>query len=344
MDTNQTNYGNEHHAYSSGATTYSTGRTAFYHRISWGAIIAGTLVALVTMLVLNLLGIGIGFGSINPVQEADPFSGLGTASIIWWVVSNLIAIFAGAYVAAKMAGVPSDSTSTMHGILSWCLYTLISFYILTTAVGSIISGVGSIVSSTLSAAGSGFEALASNNQQNQNQQNQSNLISFSDIQREASQILNSSQNATLVPDSIESVIGNVAQQVRSDVNISQQDIKNITQSVIFENGQLAENINRQDVINAVTNETNLGQQEANQVADILVREYNQAKQEVQQFAEKAKQQAEETGKKVAESASSAAIWAFVALLLGAIVAGTAGRMGKPTAVPVEHSRTAADVK
>lgn len=143
------------------------------------------------MLLLNLLGIGIGLGAINPMEEAQPFSSLGTGTIIWWVVSNLIAIFAGAYVAGKMAGVPSTSTSTMHGILSWCLYTLVSFWILTSAVGSIISGVGSVVSGTLSAAGSGIEALAGNQQDNEDQ---SNLISYNEIKREAERVLSSREN------------------------------------------------------------------------------------------------------------------------------------------------------
>lgn len=336
MDNRRTHYENENPGYTS-RTTIPTGGTPFYRRISWGAIIAGTLVALVTMLLLNLLGIGIGLGSINPVEEAAPFSGLGTGSIIWWVVSNLIAIFAGAWVAGKLAGIPKSSTSTMHGILSWCLYTLASFWILTTAVGGIMSGVGSVVSNTLSTAGSGIQALASGNQQNQ--QNQSSLINLSDIRQEASQILNSRQNAALVPDSIERVAENAAQTIRQEADISQQDIKNIAESVLFQNGKLAENINRQEVVDAVVRETNLSQQEANNVADIIVREYNQAKQEVEQFAAEAEQELEETGKKVAESASSAAIWTFVALALGAVVSGVGGRTGKPKTIPVVEAET-----
>lgn len=334
MDNRRTNYENENPGYTS-RTTIPTGGTPFYRRISWGAIIAGTLVAMVTMLILNLLGIGIGLGSINPVEETAPFSGLGTGSIIWWVVSNLVAIFAGAWVAGKLAGVPKSSTSTMHGVLSWCLYTLASFWILTTAVGSIISGVGSVVSGTLSAAGSGIEAVAGSNQQDQ--QDQSGLISLSDIERQVNQALNSRENAAFVPDSIERVAENAAQTVRQDANLSRQDVSNIAERVLFENGRLAEDINRQEVVNAVAIETDLSRQEANNVADVVVREYEQAKQEVDQFVAEAKQQAEETGQQVAESTSSAAIWTFVALALGAVVSGIGGRAGKPKTVLAEES-------
>ena len=325
----------DYNTYGTEATAAMRGGTPFLRRISWGAIIAGTLVALVTMMLLNLLGIGIGFGSINPVEEANPFSGLGTGTLIWWIVSNLIAIFAGGYVAGRMAGVPKGSTSTMHGILSWCLYTLVSFWILTTAMGSLISGVGSVVSGTLSTAASGVQAVASNNSNSQNQsnQNQSQLISFNEIKQEVDQLLSSRENVAYVPDSIEQSVTNTAQNVRqnlnSEVNISTQDIKSIAQQVLFENGQLAQNIERQEVVNAVANQTNLSQEEASDVADVMVEKYEAAKQEVNQFAEQAAQQAEQTGAQVAEAASSAAIWTFVALALGAVVAGAGGRSGKP---------------
>ena len=325
----------DYNTYGTEATAAMRGGTPFLRRISWGAIIAGTLVALVTMMLLNLLGIGIGFGSINPVEEANPFAGLGTGTLIWWIVSNLIAIFAGGYVAGRMAGVPKGSTSTMHGILSWCLYTLVSFWILTTALGSIVSGVGSVVSGTLSTAASGVQAVASNNSNSQNKssQNQSQLISFNEIKQEVDQLLSSRENVAYVPDSIEQSVTNTAQNVRqnlnSEVNISTQDIKSIAQQVLFENGQLAQNIERQEVVNAVANQTNLSQEEASDVADVMVEKYQVAKQEVDQFAEQAAQQAEQTGAKVAETASSAAIWTFVALALGAVVAGAGGRSGKP---------------
>lgn len=364
METRRTNHGHEPTGYSASTVT-PTGGTPFYKRISWGAIIAGTLVALVTMLMLNLLGIGIGLGSINPMQEAAPFSGLGIGAIIWWVVSNLIAIFAGAYVAGKLAGVPLGSTSTMHGILSWCLYTLVSFYILTTAVGSIISGVGSVVSSTLSAAGSGIEAVVSNSGQNQNSnqnQNQSSLISLSEIKSEVKQVMSSKQNSKIVPDSIEQRVSKVVpdsiqivtdsteqkvesttQGARMNMNnveyISDEEIEGIAKDILFENGKLADNVQRQDVINAITSRTNVSQQEANEIADVIMKKYQQAKQEVQELAAQAKQEAEEIGSKVAESTSSAAIWTFVALVLGAVVAGAGGRAGKPDTVPAVETET-----
>ena len=61
----------------------------FISRLSWSAVFAGVFIALAVQLLLSLLGLSIGFGSINPVEEARPFSGLGTGALIWWVGSRL---------------------------------------------------------------------------------------------------------------------------------------------------------------------------------------------------------------------------------------------------------------
>lgn len=141
-----------------------------------------------------------------------------------------------------------------------------------------------------------------------------------------------------MPDSIEGVAEDVRQDVE-EANITTQDIKNVAQAVLFEDGQLAEDIDRRDVVNALENETDLSRQEANDVADVMVNKYYEARQEVQQFKQEAEQQAEETGQKVAETTSRAAIWTFVALALGAVVSGVGGLTGKPHTVAVEEVET-----
>ena len=47
-------------------------RTIMLNRIAWGAVLAGVVAALVTQLVLNLLGIGIGAATLNPGTPDNP--------------------------------------------------------------------------------------------------------------------------------------------------------------------------------------------------------------------------------------------------------------------------------
>ena len=52
-------------------------RTLLFNRVSWGAVLAGVMVALVTQLVLNLIGIGVALAAIKGertiAQLADQF-------------------------------------------------------------------------------------------------------------------------------------------------------------------------------------------------------------------------------------------------------------------------------
>src|SRR2546421_10345994 len=63
--------------------------------ISWGAIFAGVVIALAVQIVLSLLGIGIGASTIDPLNQQNPGKGLGIGAAVWFVISSLIATFAG---------------------------------------------------------------------------------------------------------------------------------------------------------------------------------------------------------------------------------------------------------
>ncbi|MGB3778032.1 MAG: hypothetical protein WA960_06710 [Tunicatimonas sp.] len=331
METNARNSGRDRVDYTT-SNAYTRAGAALLSKISWSAILAGVLVSLVVMLVLNLLGIGIGLASINPVTEASPFSGVGTGAVIWYILSNLIAIFAGAYTAARLSGIPIPVISTFHGILSWCLYTLISFWLLTTAVGTIVSGVGSAISQTLSSVGSVVGGGQNSNGQSQ-QSGQSSSLSLDKITSEVKQILRQTDDPALQPNAIENTAENATQDarqaLRSGNTMSDQEIGGILQQLLYKGGNLVENVDQKDVANVIASRTDMTQEEANNAAETVVRNFNEAKQEAQQIAAQAEQQAKETAAKAADVASSAAIWSFVALVLGAIVAAAGGRAGRP---------------
>lgn len=72
-------------------------------RISWGAVIAGTVMAIIVMLLLQLLMLWLGLTAIDPAEEARPFEGIGTAAAIGYLVSTAIALFVGGLVAGRSA-------------------------------------------------------------------------------------------------------------------------------------------------------------------------------------------------------------------------------------------------
>jgi hypothetical protein len=116
-------------------------RTILINRVTWGAIIAGVAVSLVTQLLLNLLGIGVGASTLDPGSGDNPeASTFSIAAGIWWTVSGIIAAFIGGHVAGRLSGKPKGSTTGWHGLISWAVATLVVIYLLTSSVGGIIGG------------------------------------------------------------------------------------------------------------------------------------------------------------------------------------------------------------
>ena len=60
-------------------------------RISWAAVIAAVILALAIQLVLNMIGAGIGFSAIDPLQGETPSATtFSVAAGIWMVVSSTV--------------------------------------------------------------------------------------------------------------------------------------------------------------------------------------------------------------------------------------------------------------
>jgi hypothetical protein len=122
-------------------TTEDEVRTLLFNRVSWGAVLAGVVVALVTQLILNLIGIGIGAASVDATSGANPSgSTFSMAAGIWWALSGILAALAGGYTAARLSGQPTETSGPWHGLTAWALTTLVVFYLLSTSVGAIVGG------------------------------------------------------------------------------------------------------------------------------------------------------------------------------------------------------------
>src|SRR5690554_197854 len=165
-------------------------------RISWGAVLAGTVVAIMVMMLINLLTLGFGLRSIDPATEAQPFAGLGTGTTIGMIIANVLALFLGGWVAGRLAGEVRGLEGAMHGLLTWGLVTLISVWLLTTAVGRMVGGVASVVGQGLSLAGQGAAALAPGAAQAVEDALASQGVDLESIRQEAAQVL---EQTTQVP-------------------------------------------------------------------------------------------------------------------------------------------------
>lgn len=132
-------------------------------RLSWGAVLAGVVLALIMQLVLNLAGISLGFAGVNPRSSDNLGSEMGSLSrgtAIWIGVSTLAALFIGGWVAGHFAGTPDRVDGFLHGMLVWSAVTLVSMALLLTSLGRLLSGVSDLVAHALNLAGRAAQATA----------------------------------------------------------------------------------------------------------------------------------------------------------------------------------------
>ncbi len=143
-------------------TTTTMGNGPHVHRrISWAAIFGGVILVVAVQLLWSLLGAGIGLDTVNTNAGTTPAaSSLGISAGAWWVVSSVIALLFGGYAAGWMAGIESRWDGVLHGLVTWGIATLLTVYLLSSAIGGIVGGGASALGGLASAAGSGIKDAA----------------------------------------------------------------------------------------------------------------------------------------------------------------------------------------
>lgn len=127
----------------------ATDAPALLKRVSWGAIFAGAFIALALTFLLGLLGSAWGFRAIDP-QESSAFSGVGIGAAIWWIVTSIIALGIGGWVAGRLCGIPDKWSATAHGATVWAVVTVFTLWMAGSTVGTVLNTATSAVSGATS--------------------------------------------------------------------------------------------------------------------------------------------------------------------------------------------------
>src|SRR3954464_5805001 len=129
-------------------------RTIMLNQVSWGAVFSGATIALVMQMILNMLGVGVGLSTVDVASGDTPSAGtLSLGAGIWWVVSGIVAAAVGGYIAGRLSGKPSQSTTAYHGLIAWAVSTVTVVYLLSSAASGLIGGTLSTASTALGGAG-----------------------------------------------------------------------------------------------------------------------------------------------------------------------------------------------
>lgn len=313
-------------------------------RVSWGAVFAGVVIAFVTMLALNLLGLAIGLGTIDPVEEQNPFAGLATGAAVWWAFSMLAALFVGGWVAGRLAGIPRRFEAGLHGAVTWAVVTILSVYFITSSVGRLIGGATRMVAQGASLVGQGAAAVAPEMGSGtfSQQASQSRSDALQTVKNEAEQLLRQTGNPQLQPDNLQSEVqqaGNTIEESAKDVlthpGQAKQEINQMIDKLFAQGEDIANSVDREELVNVITARTGKSRQEANAIVDRWAASFDKLEDKADAMAQQAEQKAREVGDSVASSMAKAAFWAFAGIALSGVAGIAGGCVARPkNLVPV----------
>jgi len=130
------------------------GSSAVWRRISWGAVFAGRFVALALMIWFAMVGAALGLSIGGNGDGEQDQQGIGIAVGIWWLLSEVIALFVGGWVAGRLIQAPEALDAGLHGLAIWGVKTVLAAWLLLAGVGAVLGGATNVMQGALTGAGS----------------------------------------------------------------------------------------------------------------------------------------------------------------------------------------------
>ncbi|MDX1259036.1 hypothetical protein [Exiguobacterium sp. K1] len=320
--------------------------------ISWSSIIAGVVSFFALLITFSLIGSAIGFG-VTDVTSNNPFDGVGIGLAIWAILSLLISLF----VAGFVSGVTSSRAGLVHGFLTWSTSVILLFALLTFTTINTFQTVGSVLGTVGGAAGQGVGAIASTTSDAVSKgfssvtDNVSN-VDTKELEGNVDEILKDTDIPELQPNYLQGQLDAVkddATAAGKDVLTKPEDfdkiVSDLGDKLTARSEKIQKSVDEDKIAEAVAQNTDLSQAEADKATKNIVDGLNQATSETSKQIENAKQTLDETSadlKKTVEdvrvqteqatqTASKVSIWGFVALILTMIVTSIAGITGSRVA-------------
>ncbi|MGO1502780.1 MAG: hypothetical protein ACTHWH_16020 [Marinobacter sp.] len=323
--------------------------TGTVHRVSWGAIIAGAVIAVALMTFFTIFGIGLGAAIIDPQFDQNLGEGVSITAGIYLVVTQLIALGAGGFVAARMAGIPRTISSLLHGASVWAVTTVFIAWMSVIGAGTMFGAAGSLMGGTASSATSAIKAVVPDN------------ISLPDPSKLADQL-----SLDDLPDEIQTSLrenGITEENLRSEANAAFRDVfsqreqeaavaeaKATIQDMVTSPGDIGSDLDafaddmvggpnaiiseedRQQALTTLEERLGITPQEAEQVVVSVEDGIDTAIKNLRETVNEAQAKAIEVAQSASDALSSIALWLTLASLLGLAVACGGAFGGRPSSL------------
>jgi hypothetical protein len=132
-----------------------------HSRIAWGPILAGSVLALATYLLLTLVGTALGLSIHGRVSDR----GLATGAVVWAVLTTAWSLFVGGFVASLFTTGENKFEGVVYGLIVWAVVFAMIVCLLAAGVRA---GFGAMVgvaqtAGSVSAANGNWEEVARRN-------------------------------------------------------------------------------------------------------------------------------------------------------------------------------------
>ncbi len=312
------------------------------NRISWASVFAGVIAVLAISMLLSLLGVALGFALLDPESATDVGNGSGTAVTIWTIISLLISLGIGGFIAGRLA----TTDGYIHGFLVWALSLLVGIWFGAMTINNAARITGSAISSVTSAAGSVATGIGKGgvNLASLGTQAFEELVplpEFKDGDVKLTEALQKTGIEELQPQYLKAQGEWAKDQIKAsakDLVLNPDDSDKIIQQLSNTLKNRAQavtaSIDRDEVSQALAKNTSLTPQEADQAVNNYLVQQNEFFNNLDSNIQKAKVQyvqAKEDAKEKAavatNAAAKAALWSFIGLFIGLLVTVFAGKFG-----------------
>jgi hypothetical protein len=175
----------------------------------------------------------------------------------------------------------------LHGVLTWCVVTLVSLYFITSTIGSVIGGAGRLVGNSLSSLSKGTGNLAQ-----------------------------------MVGPEVSKQLGGIDLSEMENSATTKQAVDMFRKA----DGDPAK-VNRNELADVIMTQSDKTRPEALKTADSLIGKFREASAKFEQTKDEAIVKAKETGDDVADAASKTFIFSFFIFLVGGVAAAYGAKSG-----------------
>jgi len=320
--------------------------TGTVRRTSWGAIFAGTVIALALMVLLTTFGIGIGAAALDPLTDENFGEGIFTGSGIYFIVTQLVALAIGGFVAARLAGIPRLMSAILHGAAVWALTTLLATYAAIMGGGAVFGAAGTLVGNMGSATAEAADFVVPDDIDLPEMSTVTNALSLDALPAEVQQTLrdngitenNLRQEATTAFRNVfsraeqdqarEDIMAAVADIVRSPGDAA-EDVQALADDLVGGPNAVISEEDRTEALTVLETRLGITPQEAEQIVDTVQAQVEQTVDEVQATIEDARIQALEIAQATTDAIANAAFLLSLASLLGLVAAAGGAFGGRP---------------